>query len=258
MNKKNSLVLVGSGIKFLSHMTMETKAYIKQADHVLYLVNEPLMKEWIQKTNFNSESLDDLYKKFQLRIECYEAITNFILEKVRKGSHVCVVFYGHPTVFAKPGLDAACLAKKEGYDVRILPGVSTEDCLFADLLIDPSSCGKQSFEATDFLIYRRKFDPCSHLILWQADVIGAVNNPEYFNNEIGIKLLYNYLRTYYESAHKIILYEAAQYPGFAPKIETYTLRELAKIKLTSISTLYFPPLPKTPYDYPIAKALNLI
>ena len=53
--KSGSLVLVGSGIKFVSHITNEAKASIEQADKVLYLVNEPAIGEWIRRTNSNSE-----------------------------------------------------------------------------------------------------------------------------------------------------------------------------------------------------------
>lgn len=34
-----SLILVGSGIKFISHLTTEAKAYIQHSSKVLYLVN---------------------------------------------------------------------------------------------------------------------------------------------------------------------------------------------------------------------------
>ena len=62
--KNESLTLVGSGIKSLSHLTMEAKTYITQSEKVLYLVNEPAMKEWIQGANKNTESLDYLYFKY--------------------------------------------------------------------------------------------------------------------------------------------------------------------------------------------------
>lgn len=40
--------------------------------------------------------------------------------------------------------------------------------MYADLDLDPGTHGVQSFEATDFLLYRRQIDPTSALILWQA------------------------------------------------------------------------------------------
>src|ERR1700722_13392083 len=131
-----SLVVVGSGIKFVSHLTTEAIAHIEKSEKVLYLVNEPAMKEWIQKKNKNSASLDPIYTQHEFRIDSYHAITDFILDEVRKNQHVCVVLYGHPAVFAKPGIDAVIQAKKEGYPAKMLPGISAEDCLYADLLIN--------------------------------------------------------------------------------------------------------------------------
>ena len=90
--------------------------------------------------------------------------------------HICVALEGHPSVFATPALNAVILAKQHGYYAKILPGISSEDCLFADLLIDPGSSGCQSFEATDFLIHKRIFDPTCHLILWQVDEIGILKS----------------------------------------------------------------------------------
>ncbi|MBV9575852.1 MAG: hypothetical protein JO149_04440 [Gammaproteobacteria bacterium] len=150
-----SLVVVGSGIKFLSHLTHEAKIYITQSDQVLYLVNDPAMKELIKTLNPKSQSLDSLYMKCDSRLDSYNAIADFILETVRQNKHVCVVLYGHPCVFAQPALNAAIQTKKEGIDTKILPGISALDCLFSDLLINPASHGCQMFEATDFLIYNR-------------------------------------------------------------------------------------------------------
>ena len=254
---KSSLVIVGSGIKFLSHLTTEAKTYIEQSDKVLYLVNNPAMKEWILKVNSSAESLDCFYKKYTLRIDSYQAITKYILETLRKPQHVCVVFYGHPCVYANPGLEAAQQAKQEGLYTKILPGISAEDCLFSDLMIDPGSCGCQSFEATDFLIHRKKIDVSCHIVLWQIDVIGIKNNPEKHNNENGAKLLINYLNEYYDLEHKVILYEAAQYPGFEPRIEQLSLKNLPKAKFTHISMLYIPPACKSKLDKEILKILNI-
>lgn len=257
MNSKSSLVVVGSGIKFMSHLTTEAKAYITQSEKVLYLVNEPAMKEWIQRNNPHAESLDPIYTKFPLRLDCYEAITDYIVAAVRQEQHVCVVLYGHPAVFAQPALDAVRKARLEGYYAKILPGISAEDCLFADLLVDPGSVGCQSFETTDLLIHRRQIDPYSHLILWQIGVIGALGHPINHDNNAGIKVLIDYLSALYSMEHPLTLYEAAQYPHFEPTITETSLRNLGDIKFSSISTLYIPPIGKAPVDRNIIEALGI-
>jgi tetrapyrrole methylase family protein/MazG family protein len=257
MKNHASLTVVGCGIKFLSHITVETKAYIEQSDKVFYLVNDPAMKEWISAANKNTESLDFLYQKHYLRKDSYQAITQYILDELKKMQHLCVVLYGHPGVFAQPGLDAVRLAKEQGYDAKLLPGISAQDCLFSDLLIDPGSHGCHSFEASDFLLYKRKFDPTSHLILWQVDIIGVLNNPYSHDNKKGAELLTGYLNNFYDLNHEVILYEAAQYPSFNPIIQHSTLSELSNLNSSRICTLYLPPKKSNHYDITAAQELGM-
>lgn len=252
-----SLVVVGSGIKCVSHLTTEAKAYIKKSDVVLYLVNDPAIKEWIQNTNYNSESLDKLYTKYPLRIQCYQAITDYILATLRKDMHVCVVLYGHPIIFSQPALEAVLKAQDEGYYAKFLPGISAEDCLFADLLIDPGRYGCQSFEATDFLLYRRKYDPCCVLILWQIGFIGLLGHDENYDNSTGIKLLLEYLSPSYSLEHQVIVYEAAVYPGFDPRIDKVILKTLPQVGLSKISTLCIPPATQGILDEKILEKLKI-
>ena len=54
----------------------------------------------------------------------------------------------------------------------MLPAISTEDTLFADLGIDIGRAGLQSYEATRFMYYKYNFDPCAGLLLWQVSVLG--------------------------------------------------------------------------------------
>lgn len=253
-----SLVVVGSGIKSISHLTIEAKAYIEQSDKVLYLINEPAMKTWIESVNANAESLDPVYMSCELREESYVAVTDYILKTLGDRQHVCVVLYGHPAVFAKPALDAVIQAMNAGYFAKMLPGISAEDCLFADLLIDPASHGCLSLEATDLLVHQRKIEVSCHIIIWQISVIGLLGHEKDYDNRKGLSLLYDYLKKYYPLNHELISYAAAQYPGLEPAIEKFVLANLQEIKFTRVSTLYIPPLNKMICDQPtlIKLAMN--
>lgn len=253
--KEGSLVIVGSGIKFISHLSVETKSYIKQADKVLYLVNEPAMMEWLNNTNPNCEALDQIYFGYSSRQESYNEIANYIVECLKQKINLCVVIYGHPSVFAQPALDAVLQAKQCGYDAKILPAISSEDCLFADLCIDPGEFGSQSFEATDFLIYKRNFDQSSHLILWQTGILGQLNHHRKQNNTHNVQILADYLCAFYKKEHRVILYEASQYPHLLPRIDEVQLSELSKSKFSSITTLYVPPAYRRECDHEMLNKL---
>ncbi|MBX3708980.1 MAG: uroporphyrinogen III methylase [Gammaproteobacteria bacterium] len=242
MTKKGSLVIVGSGIKFMSHLTIEAKVLIEKANKVLYLVNEPAMREWLQTCHSNTQSLEDAYHQHILRQDTYHAITHAILQTVMLEQEVCVVLEGHPSVFAKPALDAVIQAKQAGYTTAILPGISAEDYLFAELHLDPGSAGCQSYEATDFLIHRRAFDGYSHLILWQVSVIGVLENKPLHDHQKNTQVLVDYLSDCYGIYHEVILFEGSQYPHITSRIEKCYLKHLPDAVISRTTTLYVPPI----------------
>lgn len=110
-----------------------------------------------------------------------------MLIHLRKGKYVVGVFYGHPGVFVAPSHRSIDIARKEGYTAKMLPGISAEDCLLADLNIDPSLPGCVTYEATDLLLRNRPLNPSSHLILYQVGCVGIKDfNFSGFNVRISI------------------------------------------------------------------------
>ena len=131
---------------------------------------------------------------------------------MRAGKRVCFAAYGHPGVFVYPTHEAIRRARAEGFRARMLPGISAEACLLADLGIDMLA-GAQSFEATDFLVNVRHLGPFSHVMLWQ---IGGLGDPTFkrYQFEIrGLPQLVRKLLYYYHQWHTAYLYEAPLYPG---------------------------------------------
>ena len=127
------LVIVGSGIKSISQFTLEAVAHIEQADKVFYCVADPLTDIFIEKHNPNAVDLYKYYNDGKPRHQTYTQMAEVMLREVRKGFFVVGVFYGHPGVFVNPSHRALAIANSEGFEAVMLPGVSAEDCLFADL-----------------------------------------------------------------------------------------------------------------------------
>lgn len=231
------LVVVGSGIKSFSHITEETKKIIQNSDKVLYLVNEDNLKNWIKREAKYSASLEPIYFDHPKRIDAYQAITNFIVNEYTKVSNLCVVFYGHPTVFADSALKAVQEIQNNAGHAVILPAVSAQDCLFSDLQIDPGDKGCFSIEATELLIYERSIDPYAHVILWQIANLGSFDTQK----SDKLHILTEYLLGYYHANQPVCIYEAAILPLQKPRIEWIELVNLGVAELNSVSTLYIPP-----------------
>jgi tetrapyrrole (corrin/porphyrin) methylase-like protein len=254
--RRGSLTVVGTGIQVPVQTTPEARTCIEQAEKVVYLVANRASGYWISRLNPTAESLDTLYQQGQDRFVAYQAIVERMLMYVRQELRVCGVFYGHPGVFVYPSHEAIRRARGEGFAARMLPGISAEDCLLADLCVDAGISGHQSFEATDFLAYRRRFDPHSALILWQVGVIGDLTHQRRYEPG-GLDLLVEVLQVYYAPDHEIVIYEAAQYPICDPVIARMRLADLPRARVTAISTLYLPPLAPAPPDPAMLRRLGM-
>jgi uncharacterized protein YabN with tetrapyrrole methylase and pyrophosphatase domain len=253
--RSGSLTVVGTGIR-LSQLSLEARISIESADKVLYSVADVVTESAIKKLNSTAESLQPFYGPDKHCLVTYEEMVERILLFVRKGLDVCAVFYGHPGIFVYSSHEAIRIARQEGFRATMLPAPSSEDCLFADLGIDPAEHGCQSFEATDFLIRRRKFDTRSPLILWQIAHVGNWK-PEKMECSAGIKILVDTLKEHYGARHPAILYQAAQYSSCDPIIQRVPLGRIQQASITSVTTLFIPPKSLAKPDYEMVDRLGI-
>jgi uncharacterized protein YabN with tetrapyrrole methylase and pyrophosphatase domain len=251
-----SLTVVGTGIQVGSQTTAEAKAAIQHAEEVLYLVTDSVASAWIESLNQNTRSLEALYRPGEHRTESYERIVEEISRCVRSGVDVCVAFYGHPGVLVRPAQEAVRRVRSDGFRARMLPGVSAEDCLFADLGVDPGQGGCQTYEATDFLIRRRTPDSTAALILWQISVLGIVH-AAVAPDTSKLPILVEYLLRFYSAGHEVVLYEASPYVVCGPLVEHVALSELPAAEIAPMTTLYVPPIGARPVDQEVADRLGM-
>jgi uncharacterized protein YabN with tetrapyrrole methylase and pyrophosphatase domain len=252
-----SLVVAGTGIRSAGQLTVEAIAHIRSAERVFYLVAEPVAEEIVRGLSpERAESLADLYGEGKPRRQTYREMVERILASVREGRRTCAVFYGHPGVFVDPAHRAVREARAAGFAARMLPGVSAEDCLFADLGIDPAAAGCQSYEATDFLVNGRRVDPSSALVLWQVGVLGDPSFSLEVRQSSPLDLLLRRLASTYAGDHQVCVYEAAVLPGREPAIHWLPLAGIERQHLSIVSTLYVPPTEPPRFDLVLYHALR--
>ncbi|HET6411531.1 MAG TPA: SAM-dependent methyltransferase [Anaeromyxobacter sp.] len=257
--KRGSLVVVGTGIRTVGHLTMEAVAWIRQADKVLYVVGDPVAESMLRELNpAGAESLTTLYAEGKPRIETYNEMIERTLVCVRAGLLTCMACYGHPGVFVYPSHESIRRARAEGYAARMLPGISSEDCLFADLGIDPGISGCQSYEATDFLLNSRTWDPTSSLVLWQIGVVGDATFKAAGYDLSAMPLLVERLLSVYPPQHLMYLYEAAVFHGCEPIIRPIAASQLPSEPLSAGYTLYIPPAYPRMSDLTMFQRMNAL
>jgi precorrin-6B methylase 1 len=252
---RGSLTVVGTGIRTALQTTPEARASIERADKVLFLL-DPVGARWVASLNPSAESMGHLYSPDRPRAETYWAMVETILAQVRRGLDVCVALYGHPGVFVTPTHEAIRLAQREGHTARMLPGISAEDCLVADLGVDPGGLGLHAYEATDFLLHRRVPDPSVALILWQLGALGE-RRARLGPHPHALRILTDRLTARYGPEHEVVMYEASPYPIGEPLINRVRLVALPATEVRQMSTLYIPPAGAPPVDDELSATLGL-
>ena len=240
-DRTGSLACVGVGMTLGAHIGPRARAHIEQADVVFVAVSDPLVELWVPGMNPDVRSLQPFYGEGKPRTDTYREMIEAMLTEVKAGKRVCGAFYGHPGVFAVVPHRAVALAREAGYEAIMEAAVSAEDCLYADLGIDPGTVGCQHFEASQFMFYRRVIDTSAFLVLWQVGVAGDPSLMRFSQDAALLDVLVELLRSQYPARHEVIVYEAATLPQAGHRALRLPLEGLPSAALTLASTLVVPP-----------------
>jgi hypothetical protein len=228
------LTVVGTGIH-PGHATVEVLQAMKGASKLLYGSGE---SEWVKELNPTAESLAAFREPQKDRYASYEEMTECILTHVRRGENVVAAFYGDAAIACMPAVTSIRRARLEGFFARMLPGISSFNCLLADLNIDPGARPLVMACAHDYLRNPRQFSTLHHVLLWQINMANSLTNEE---TPAGITALVKLLSKAYGGHHEVILYHATTEPK---KFRSF-IRPVPVSKLESaaghVGTLYVPP-----------------
>lgn len=235
-----NICILGSGIKSIAHLSYESQLYIKKADVVLYLLNEPIMEEYIKENSNISYDLSKIYYSTENRQECYQKIVDFVIGTIDEYENICTIFYGHPLFCVNPAQKIIELASKKDINIISCPAISSIDCMFSDLNIDPAEYGMQIYMAQDLLNREINISTKSYLTILQA---GFINEKGHVHKTINREFdsLKSYLRKFYTPNQTCIIYEATLYEGVNSIIQSVILDDLSKDMISSLTTLILPP-----------------
>lgn len=239
--RRGRLACVGMGMTLGSHLTPLARSHIEQADVVFAGLSDGVVEIWLQRMHPDVRSLHPYYAEGKSRMKTYRQWVNLMMTEVRAGKRVCGVFYGHPGIFAWSPHKVIEVARAEGFEAHMEPGISAEDCLYADLGIDPGRFGCQHFEASQLLFYERRIDPFGYLVLWQVGLVGDWSLTRFQTGPEYRQVLVDLLNLDYPLDHEVIIYRGATLPIEKPRIRRVALRDLPNVGLTAEETVVLPP-----------------
>jgi precorrin-4 methylase len=256
--RHGSLACVGMGMTLGSHLTPLSRNHIEQADVVFAALSDGVVQAWLERLNGDVRSLQPYYQEGKSRLKTYRQWVDLMMTEVRAGKKVCGVFYGHPGIFAWSPHKAIEVARAEGFAAHMEPGVSAEDCLYADLGIDPGRFGCQHFEASQLLFYERRIDATGYLVLWQVGLVGDLSLARFSTGPAYRQVLVDVLSQDYPLDHPVIIYRGATLPIEKAEIRHVTLRDLPHIRLTTEETVVLPPAAPLKQNFAIRARLEAL
>ena len=235
-SQAGSLTLVGIGIQGTEHVTVAALTALRECDKLFHWVADPVATAWLEDLHPRAESLNRFVVEGESRLRAYDAIVEHVLADVRRGARVCLALYGHPCfgVDVTPTLRAR--GRAEGFPVQVLPAVSSLDCLFVDLGLDPFKRGLQMYEANVYLADPRG-DVRTDLLLLQVGILGTT---EFRYDGPSTAPLAALLERRYGGAHEVVLYEASCFVDRPPRVEQLRIDALASTRTSTVSTLLVP------------------
>ena len=229
-------------------ITPESRSAMEGADRLLHLVSDASTRMWLERLNPNDESLYDAYGEerpgpSRTRRWCSACSRRSVRERV------CVALYGHPGVYVYPSHEAIRRARAEGHPARMLPGVSAEDCLYADLELDPARPRLPELRG-----HRLPDPPAPRRPDHRpAPLAGGRDRRDHLLPprrlaRRGRPLLAETLLDHYPADHEVVLYTASTLPIAGPTIRRMPLSALPDAGVSVASTLYVPPSGPAPVD----------
>ena len=250
-------MVVGVGIRGHGHLTADARHFIERADDVVYVISDKIAERMVRDLRPDAESMHLLYQPGKPRHLTYQAMVERMLRPLRAGKTVCGAFYGHPGLCADSPHDAVEQARAEGHTAMMLPAVSSIDCLWADLGIDPTDDGVQIFEASRYLLFKKKPDVSAGLILLQIGSIGEASYLASGFRRDGLRLLAAELARRYGPRHQCVIYQVATLLTSARHLVKIPLGQLGEAEINYMDTLYLPPKRPARADLRMQRRLGL-
>ena len=255
------IYVVGLGIVGTRQITKEVDAVLKKSERVFLLFYQEVLHHYIaNELGTPVTDLHDEYEEGLNRSDTYRKMVDRVMSAAENATRpVTLALYGHPTIFVTPTRLIQEEAPDRGLRVKVLPGISSIDCLFSDIGFDPGSTGIQMYEATDFLLRRFVPDTAVPLFLWQVGTLetglysAKRSKPERFVR------LRQYLQSFYPEDHILYLLRTATYPFTNSEQRAFRLRDFEKqyLYVDPVHTLYIPPVEeKSLQDHELAEQIT--
>jgi len=243
--------IVGLGVLNVDHITRETERVIRRSNEVLYVDTGVATRTYLKSLCPRVTSLfETSYEEDGHRLNAYHRMAARVLDAAMDHPPVAFAMHGHPIVGVYAPFLIRDMARLLGLEVRVLPGISAMDCLFAELMVDPCVAGMQMYEATDLLLRRRPLQPDVPALIWQIGCVETRLHTTRVSRSERFERLRSHLLRFYPPEHQATAAYSTPHPLMPSTVHRFVLQDIRKYAhlLHAGFTLYVPPVHERPVE----------
>jgi hypothetical protein len=239
-SRRPQLYILGAGVAFPEHLTVETIEILTACGHIYANLPQARLRGLPQDIRVKCKSLWHLYRDGRPRSENYKDTVHAIVAAVTKQRAVAWLVPGHPVVFDSVTQALLQESRKRRWQTRLIPAISCLDTMLAELGYDPSA-GLLIHDATSLVKGKIALMPEAATFLFQPAVFGSHlthTSPHYRGQDL--KPLRDYLRKFYAADHACAFVRSAATRDGGPETTWVKLADLAATPFAAVagSTLY--------------------
>lgn len=247
------LRVIGTGIKGINHLTMESISHFQTCKKTLLYFPQQELIAYFRENNLFNEDITYLYKHGGVDKNNYEEIVNRVLSEVADYHDVSFCLPGHPGfgVSLLKTLKTRC--KEQAINLSVSIGVSSFDTMVDDLSLDPIEHGSVIVDANLLVLLDYNMETRLNHFIYHICSVGTtrthINNPQQDNKLI---FLQQKLLKHYPENHLVKMISSAEYGRPVATIKECSIGKLEELlpQITFSSSLI------VPYIKPEAHQIN--
>ena len=241
---QHHIYILSYGIDPYRDISLRTLEILQQCSEVYVVRSNLHLASFLQTNKINYKDITHIYLEGKRRIEVYETIAQFLIQRAAPNKTIAYLTYGDPMLFELPTQLILVAAKELGLSVKVIPALSFIDTILASLEISIGTEGLAVYEATSLVKKEIKIDNRVHCLVAQ---VGAFNSIEVSRSvsisSTNLSLLVDYLRCFYPPHHLLRLCHGDEGDQEIASVETpLCLMTMFSEGINYTTTLYIPPL----------------
>ncbi len=221
------IYIVGLGVLNVDQITRQTERAIRRSNEVLYVDTGVATRPFLETLCPRVTGLfETSYRDGEHRLGAYHHMAARVIDAALDHPPVTFAMHGHPIVGVYAPFLIRDMAGLLNLTVRVLPGISAMDSLFAELMIDPCVTGLQMYEATDLLLRRRPLQPDVPALIWQIGTVETCLHTTRVSKPVRLERLRTHLLRYYPPEHVVSAVYSTPHPLMTSTVHRFALRDI--------------------------------